>query len=301
MATRTTQRKTPQRRNALATQREATLLSPEEVGLFFDYSRIDEKARGRVMDAARDIKPRLKSLAREIFTIGRHLNTAKSLMPHGEWQNWLQEEFNLSARSAQNFMAVDNRLSGKNAKFAFLDPSALYLLAAPSTPEEAVTAVEDQLSGGQTPSYTQVRQVIDTSFADKTSLKTSVRRWLEQEDNLDATEQIEVVRSIVMDNMAGRRALGRLRKAHGILPMSWRRRDLLQACAEVLDELDAGRSSRTPPATAVARLHHQLNIVYRALDGQAEDDGLLVFEHTVVSELREQVAELMRRLQEGAL
>lgn len=299
MATRNTQRKTPQRRNALATQREATLLSPEEVELFFDYSRLDEKARDRVMDAARDIKPRLKSLAHEIFTIGRQLNAAKSLMPHGEWQNWLQEEFNLSVRSAQNFMAVDNRLSGKNAKFAFLDPSALYLLAAPSTPEQAVTAVEEQLSEGQTPSYTQVRQVIDTSFADMASLKSSVRQWLEQEEILDRAEQVEVVRGIVMDNQAGRKALSRLRKAEGVLPMAWRRRDLLLACEELLDDLDTGRPSKTPPATAVARLHHQLNIAYRALDGQAEDDGLLVFDRSVVSEIREQVAELMRILQEG--
>ena len=81
--------------------------------------------------------------------------------------------------------------------------------------------------------------------------------------------------------------------------MAWRRRDLLQACEELLDELDVGRSRKAPPATAVARLHHQLNIAYRALDGQAEDDGLLVFEQAVVSEIREQVAELMRKLQEG--
>ena len=119
---------------ALAAKKEATLRSPEEVVLHFDYSRIDEKVRNQVMEAARDIKPRLKSLAREIFMIGRRLNEAKAVLPHGEWQSWLQEEFNLSVRSAQNFMAVDNRLSGKNANFAFLDPSALYLLAAPSTP-----------------------------------------------------------------------------------------------------------------------------------------------------------------------
>jgi hypothetical protein len=301
MATRTTQRKAPQRRNALATQREATLLSPEEVELFFDYSRIDEKARSQVMEAARDIKPRLKSLAREIFTIGRHLNAAKALLPHGEWQSWLQDEFNLSVRSAQNFMAVDNRLSGKNANFAFLDPSALYLLAAASTPEQAVTAVEEQLSEGQTPSYTQVRQVIDTSYADMDTLKNSVQHWLEKEEDLDLTQQVEMVRDIVMDNQAGRRALGRIRKAQDVMPVAWRRRDLLQACEELLGELDTGRSNSTPPAKAVARLHHQLNIAYRALDGQAENDGQAIFNDAIISEVREQLGELMRKLQGGAV
>ena len=38
--------------------------------------------------------------------IGRRLKEAKSLLPHGEWGNWLKERVEFSPSSAQNFMKI---------------------------------------------------------------------------------------------------------------------------------------------------------------------------------------------------
>ena len=38
--------------------------------------------------------------------IGRRLTEAKSLLPHGEWGDWLREQVDFSQRTANNFMRV---------------------------------------------------------------------------------------------------------------------------------------------------------------------------------------------------
>jgi len=38
--------------------------------------------------------------------IGRRLEEAKSMLPHGEWGNWLKKELDYSQSTAQNFMRV---------------------------------------------------------------------------------------------------------------------------------------------------------------------------------------------------
>ena len=38
--------------------------------------------------------------------IGRRLKEAKSLLPHGEWGNWLKERVEFSPSTAQNFMKI---------------------------------------------------------------------------------------------------------------------------------------------------------------------------------------------------
>ncbi|MBV7326957.1 hypothetical protein KFU94_01585 [Chloroflexi bacterium TSY] len=88
-----------------------------------------------------------------------------------------------------------------------------------------------------------------------------------------------------------------LNQAREILPDAWRRKDLLQACEQLLVELDEKRSNNKPPAFVIARLHHQLNVADKALEGQSEEDCQAIFQHTEVSQIRERLAELMEQLQ----
>jgi DUF3102 family protein len=86
----------------------------------------------------------------DALEIGRRLTDAKSKVGHGGWLPWLDREFGWKTRAAENFMAV-HELAAKNANFANLSlpVSGLYLLAAPSTPDEARAKVIEQAKDGK--------------------------------------------------------------------------------------------------------------------------------------------------------
>jgi hypothetical protein len=79
-----------------------------------------------------------KRVLADIIEIGERLvDVRDNLLDHGEWLPWLEREFGWKERSAQTFIQVYE--ASKSANFADLDlpVSAVYLLAAPSTPEPA--------------------------------------------------------------------------------------------------------------------------------------------------------------------
>ena len=145
-----------QRMNAAANE-EASL----QQSLAYDYSRVAEADRQQVIDAALEIKPRLKRASEDLVEVGKQLNAVKDFLPHGQWEIWLETEFSLSIRTARNFMGVAERFGGKSANFADFNPSVLYALAAPSTPDAAVDeVVEVARSTGKSPNIRQVKEAI---------------------------------------------------------------------------------------------------------------------------------------------
>ena len=62
----------------------------------------------------------------------------------------------MTERTAQNFMRVADKY-GENAIIADLSPTVLYVLAAPSTPEEVSTAVADKVMAGERVSVADVK------------------------------------------------------------------------------------------------------------------------------------------------
>lgn len=129
--------------------------------LSYDYERIPAADREAVQDAAREIKPQLSTLAESIIEVGRRLGEIKGRVPHGQWGAWLDTEFHLSERMAQHWMNVADKFGDKSEKFSELPVSTLYLLAAPSTPEEAVTEIEEKLDAGERVTVKQVKEVIE--------------------------------------------------------------------------------------------------------------------------------------------
>src|SRR5262249_47237592 len=81
----------------------------------------------------------------------------------GNWLPWLEREFGWEERSARNFMQVFE--ASKSANFADLDlpVSALYLLAAPSTPEAAKTEILERAKAGESLPVEEVKRVVDSA------------------------------------------------------------------------------------------------------------------------------------------
>ena len=120
------------------------------------YSSIDEQHRQRVQDVAVDIHGKLKRTVQDMIEIGEQLIEVKQYFPHGKFEEWLNEEFGLSIRSARNFMISAKHYADKSAIIADLDVTTVYLLAAPSTPKEARAEVDAMLRMNLVPTYAEV-------------------------------------------------------------------------------------------------------------------------------------------------
>jgi hypothetical protein len=110
---------------------------------------------------AREIQKLGRRAVRDVVEIGRRLSDAKRRVGHGKFLTWIAAEFGWSERSAENFMRL-HELSLKSANFADLDLplSALYLLAAPSTPDTALVAVAARAGKGNGLSVAEVKDII---------------------------------------------------------------------------------------------------------------------------------------------
>jgi Protein of unknown function (DUF3102) len=105
-----------------------------------------------------------------IVEIGRRLSECRSILKRdGKWQAWLKAEFGWSERAAYNYIGLYDLAKADLQRIASSDLplSALYLIAAPSTPESARDAVLDLAANGEKLTQEQVKEAIDEAKARK--------------------------------------------------------------------------------------------------------------------------------------
>jgi hypothetical protein len=124
----------------------------------FDYAALDRDLADEARGLADRIRDRIRTFTHDT---GRDLIAIKEKMPHGAFGAWIAAEFQMSDRTAQNYMGAARWLEGKSAKFAFLPPSAVYALAAPSAPTEVVAEVEAEVESGTVPTVAEIRERLD--------------------------------------------------------------------------------------------------------------------------------------------
>jgi hypothetical protein len=132
--------------------------APDYSSLVYDYSQIEVQHRQMVQDAALEIH----KWQRNTIAVGVKLMAIKELLPHGQFEDWWQTEFALSERMVQSLLTVA-RVYGDPSnprRVAGLSDGALYLLAAPSTPEAARAEVEELVEQGQVPTRAEVKAII---------------------------------------------------------------------------------------------------------------------------------------------
>ncbi len=130
----------------------------------FEYSRLNDETKTIVRQRTLEIKNLMRLTAENIINIGYKLTEVKEKLGHGSFQNWLRSEFEWSEQTARQFMQVyrwSKTLENKNFVFSQLGTSALYLLAAPSTPSEAREEVLNLVEVGKKVNYTQAKDIID--------------------------------------------------------------------------------------------------------------------------------------------
>ena len=128
--------------------------------LIFEYAILDSKTQMLVQEHTIKIKKLMHRTAQDIIDIGQKLIEVKQYLGHGNFIRWLKSEFNWSVSTATKFMQVGEQFKFINFTNLNITASALYLVAAPSTPKEARAEVLERASIGENISYTKAKAII---------------------------------------------------------------------------------------------------------------------------------------------
>ena len=93
-----------------------------------------------------EVKFYLGQTAQNIIEVGKRLTQAKEMVPHGEWQNWLKDNFQLSYRMAAKFMQCSERFGNMPSKALFSQTQMIEMLALPAA--ETETFIEAKTAEG---------------------------------------------------------------------------------------------------------------------------------------------------------
>jgi hypothetical protein len=143
----------------MAKETSATLVVVEQG---FDYAPLEEKTAEKVKEAADRIRETVKRTLEGIIEVGNQLLGVKEALPHGQFTRWLRAEFGWTERTARNFMAVAEQFGPKTEIISVLriEPTAAYLLAAPSAPDEARQAAVERAEAGERITAKVAKQIL---------------------------------------------------------------------------------------------------------------------------------------------
>jgi hypothetical protein len=126
----------------------------------FDYTALDSDTRSVIKQKTSEIKKLIRRSAQDIIDIGQMLTEVKEHIGHGSFRAWLQAEFNWSVATANRFMQVAEKFKCLNLIHLDIATSALYLLARPSTPEEAHQEALERAAQGETITHAAAKEIV---------------------------------------------------------------------------------------------------------------------------------------------
>jgi hypothetical protein len=156
-----------------------------------DIERIERKAILQI--AAKLAK------ARDVFRYRR---------AEGGFTGWITKRLRHSSATACNVLNIYQRFGGDECfqTLEILPISALYLLAAPSTPDEAVKEIADRVKAGKQPSCAEVKETIERAKRKKNGAVEPGK--FGSNGDTDPEESAEARKALYAANDAGRRDEG---------------------------------------------------------------------------------------------
>lgn len=124
----------------------------------FNYESLDPETRSELIARTQEIHALVRRTARNVVQIGRKLAAIRERLGD-QFVSWLNLEFAWSERAAYNFISVWKQF-GDQEMIDQIAPSALYLLAAPSTPLEVKQSVVKLVKQGQRVTHKAVKGLI---------------------------------------------------------------------------------------------------------------------------------------------
>ncbi len=133
---------------------ETAVIYSEQLKLF-DYDSLDSETRIVVKQKTSEIKKLIRKTAQTVWEIGENLSEVKACLQHGQFESWLNAEFEWSSRTAQRFLQVYERFKNDNLADLKISASAIYEMASPSTPDTLTKVALEAAKDGKevTPSF----------------------------------------------------------------------------------------------------------------------------------------------------
>ncbi|MBX3438011.1 MAG: DUF3102 domain-containing protein [Planctomycetaceae bacterium] len=126
----------------------------------FNYSAIeDAKTRKLAKEHARAIHVQLEQTGKAIVNIGLRLIEVHETIGRANFQAWLQAEFRWSQSVASNYMQCARKFGDLDC-LAYLQPSALIVLARGNVPPEAVDEAIEQAASREIVTHRRVQELI---------------------------------------------------------------------------------------------------------------------------------------------
>lgn len=145
----------------------------------FDYNQLDTELRISLKSRADKINERTRRIAADIWENGRDFYEAQQELANhsgGTFLAWVETETGYSKSTVYRMIDVYNNISFPNLGKLDIATSALYLLAAPSTPDEARQEIIEAAQQGQKITYTQAKETIKGKRPVPTSLEARLQR-----------------------------------------------------------------------------------------------------------------------------
>ncbi len=124
-------------------------------------------------------------IAKNIFVIGAELTKAHDKLAHhgnGVWVRWCEERCGFTRMSANRYMQVHEvfgKTEDRNNLLPTFDDSAMYVLAAPNTPREALDAAIERADAGEKITHKLAKEIV-AEF--KNTPKTSEEEFIIQQE-----------------------------------------------------------------------------------------------------------------------
>jgi hypothetical protein len=135
----------------MSKQERRHLVPVKAISTEFDYGSLKPTHAEKLRTAAMTIKEKIDSSLRGLIEAGQGLLAVKKMLPHGQFLPWIEAEFGWTDRTARRLMEVADQFGSKSDIMSDLHitTTALYHLAAPSTPFAARQIAIDRATAGE--------------------------------------------------------------------------------------------------------------------------------------------------------
>jgi hypothetical protein len=145
---------------------------PRQLALF-DYGTLDHDTRSFLQTKTAEIRILVKQTAQGVIDIGQRLLEVRDRLEHGQFLHWIETEFGWKKSTAYNLINVASNFQPVG-NFDF-SPKVLYLLAAPSVPEEARQEALCLAESGEKITPAKAQEIIAKHKAEAEAAKQEVK------------------------------------------------------------------------------------------------------------------------------